>query len=244
MPRQYAPRVDCVCQRCGKHFSLKPSDVRRGRGTYCSRDCAGLAPAAVARTCEICEAPFTAKPSVLQKGYGRFCSQTCYSVSQRTDPMDVFWEKVLLGDDCWEWQAAKTRGGYGVLRANGRAHKLAWVMRAGPIPDGFLVGHTCDNPPCVRNDEPGIYVVRDIARPRFGHLWLGTNADNLADMADKGRSLFGERATNVKLKEAEVREILALKGVLSSYAVADRYGVTQSCVAHIWTRTTWKHVQI
>jgi hypothetical protein len=68
-------------------------------------------------------------------------------------------------------------------------HRVAWELATGePVPSGMDVLHTCDNPPCARNDEPGVYFIRGIYRPRFGHLWLGTNLDNIIDRVEKGRS--------------------------------------------------------
>ena len=78
---------------------------------------------------------------------------------------------------CLEWQGATDKDGYGRICRGSRdegmegTHRVAWVAAFGAIPDGKHVLHTCDNPPCC---EPT-------------HLWLGTNADNNADMAAKGR---------------------------------------------------------
>lgn len=93
-------------------------------------------------------------------------------------------ERLIRGRDeieegCWEWKRATNSMGYGVLTVNYRtayAHRLAWEMENGPIPDGALVLHRCDNPRCVRPD----------------HLFLGTHADNMADMTAKGRHRYGE----------------------------------------------------
>lgn len=85
-----------------------------------------------------------------------------------------FWDQVLIGDGCWEWQGTKGTFGYGVARAWKRqttAHRRAWELWHGSIPEGVHVLHRCDNPPCVRPD----------------HLFLGTPADNVMDMIAKGR---------------------------------------------------------
>ena len=85
------------------------------------------------------------------------------------------WVRVAKGDGCWEWQGARSASGYGsMFSASGGhhvAHRVIWEDVNGPIPDGLWVLHRCDNPPCCRPD----------------HLFLGTPADNTADMIAKGR---------------------------------------------------------
>jgi hypothetical protein len=76
--------------------------------------------------------------------------------------------------DCIEWGGARTSGGYGERRVDGRVryvHRLTWEAEHGPIPNGLHVLHACDNPPCFNID----------------HLFLGTAGDNARDKAAKGR---------------------------------------------------------
>lgn len=92
--------------------------------------------------------------------------------------MDRFWRKVDINPyHCWEWQAA-TKKGYGAFNLNGRnvsAHRLSYELSVGPIPEGQILRHTCDNRPCVRPD----------------HLIPGTHKDNTQDMLDRGRASGG-----------------------------------------------------
>jgi hypothetical protein len=81
---------------------------------------------------------------------------------------------------CLEWAAARDKDGYGRCKWKGkmaRAHRVAWAITHGGIPDGLYVLHRCDNPSCVALD----------------HLWLGTNRDNISDRDAKGRQASGDR---------------------------------------------------
>lgn len=85
-----------------------------------------------------------------------------------------FEEKFYVTPGCWEWTATKSAKGYGQIRWKYEpmiASRVAYALYVGPIPDGLLVRHKCDNPGCV-NPE---------------HLELGTSADNSADMVKRGR---------------------------------------------------------
>lgn len=91
-------------------------------------------------------------------------------------PLEVrFWAHVSKGDGCWEWMGARTNAGHGTVNVGGgrfdRAHRVAWRLAHGEIPDGHVVRHRCDNARCVRPE----------------HLELGTQRDNIHDMMSRGR---------------------------------------------------------
>jgi hypothetical protein len=97
---------------------------------------------------------------------------------------------------CWEAPGTPDPRGRRRVWRNRKwqlAHVAAWEERAEQdVPPGMCVCHTCDNPACRRNDGPeGTYEVGGASYRRFGHLWLGTQAANMADMKAKGRAKAG-----------------------------------------------------
>ena len=138
-----------------------------------------------------------------------------------------FWSKVQKTDSCWNWTAQCGRSGYGQFRFNDyphQAHRVAWILSYGPIPPEKFVCHRCDNRKCV-NPE---------------HLFLGTCADNLADMAAKGRSTRGTKSASAKLTEQDVRDIRNYyQAGQSQRQIAAQFGVSSHAIYSILAGKTW-----
>lgn len=146
-----------------------------------------------------------------------------------------FWPKVAITcpDECWIWQAGQTGTGYGQVKVPGRgpskAHRVAYELANGPIPAGHgyhgtVVMHSCDEPLCCN--------------PR--HLSLGTQAQNLRDMAEKGRRK-GERSPNAKLTEEQALYIKHSNR--SARSIALDLGVRPETAQHIRRGTRWGHLK-
>lgn len=196
---------DRICVWCGAAFNVPDAWVRKGAGTFCSRPCKNAAHTRdpIPRTCEQCGAAFLAGAWFVEHGDGRFCGTRCANTANRTPLEARFWAKVNkngpipaacpdLGP-CWLWTGAPNAHGYGSLALVGTlpragAHRVAWLLTSGEMPSPHLdILHICDVPACVRADGAGTYTVNGTVLPRWGHLAMGTPADNLADARAKGR---------------------------------------------------------
>lgn len=128
-----------------------------------------------------------------------------------------FWSHVnkdgpihpVLGTNCWTWKNIHRNGRhgrYGRFYIGGKgvgAHRYAYTMFVGKVPEGLLVCHKCDNGLCVRPD----------------HLFVGTNSDNMSDMKRKGRSR--------KSPETIIKLSIAHLGIQPSKATRKKMGEAQ-----------------
>lgn len=157
-----------------------------------------------------------------------------YARSIRTTAEDLWAliDKSGGPDSCWLWTGPKDKG-YGRVSWQGKtlsAHRVAWLLVKGPIPDGMSVCHDCpggDNRACCNSS----------------HHFLGTTADNSADMVAKGRSLhrFGALHPRAKLTRAIVDEIRRkyATGQYSQSQLGAEYGVTQVHIGQIVRHEQW-----
>lgn len=147
---------------------------------------------------------------------------------------ELFWSKVAKGgpDDCWEWQGQRQLSGHGNVKRRALsarsigAHRYSWYLATGSMPGDLCVCHRCDNPPCVNP----------------AHLFLGSQADNLRDMREKGRGRNtpaprGIDNQNAYVPDEVIREIreTAASGMWSQKAIARRYGLGETTIS-TWVR--------
>ncbi len=151
-----------------------------------------------------------------------------------------FWSKVDVRDEdeCWPWNACMGTSGdsqrrktvlrygrFGVA-PNGttNAHRVSYVLAVGEVPNGLMVLHHCDNPPCCNP----------------AHLFMGTGKDNATDRETKGRGIAGNR----KLEDWQVGAIVRAheECELTQRQLADAFGVGQSTINRVLNGVS--HVRI
>jgi hypothetical protein len=139
-----------------------------------------------------------------------------------------------LNSGCWIWGGTLVQpDNYGHIEINGErwsAHRLSFTLFKGAIPDGLLVCHWCDTPPCVNP----------------AHLFAGTYQDNIRDMHAKGRArrCCGSLSPHAKLTEAAIPLIrLRLAAGASCRAIGEDFGVSADVINAIRRGRSWKHVE-
>ncbi len=144
-----------------------------------------------------------------------------------------FFAKIDSGKpaDCWLWRAPASTGRYGLFRLHGEKylpHRIMYSVALGAFDPSLCVCHRCDNPRCVNPH----------------HLFLGTHAENMVDMRNKGRAARvgarGELSGRSKLTPEQVLEIRADNRMQRQIAAA--YGIDQSSVSLIKRRINWAHL--
>lgn len=174
-----------------------------------------------------------------------YCTNHYYAFRKYGDPQKLvqkqyhgltleerFWRYVKREEGCWRWLSYIDPLGYGRLNYQGKpmlASRISYMIHFGNIPDGMAVCHKCDNPSCTNPD----------------HLFLGTQADNVADMERKGRARkrgkSGTEHRSAKLTDDDVRAIRS--NGKSDAENAAIYGVSGATIHAVRVGKTWRHVK-
>lgn len=188
-----------VCHRCRNRHCVRPTHLRLGTQADNNRD---------------------------SNRYARGTAKLTHW-RKRLSPKERFWPRVKKGapEDCWIWQGAIVKDGYGTFTLNHtpiRAHRIAWILAYGAIPDGLYVCHNCpngDNPACVNP----------------AHLWLGSALENAQDCIQKGRK---PQSWNTKLNEKLRQHIVTLHhtGLYTQKEMGDLVGLRQSTIGRVLER--------
>ena len=153
-------------------------------------------------------------------------------MANRKFTTERFWARVerIPFSDCWIWTGGCFLSGYGTVRfreRNQHAHRVAWILAFGEIPDGLKVLHRCDVKPCINPS----------------HLFLGTDADNMHDRDNKGRQCKGAKHRCTRLTPKDAQEILWFRHFgLSLSEVSNIFGVTKQRVWQICKGIKAKHL--
>ncbi len=184
--------------------------------------------------CQRCGKHFHQKPSRIAKGKGQFCSLDCKFPNRHDSIADRFFgcigEKTIRGCILWGG-SVDTSKGYGTFFMPGSrptgAHRVAYELMVGPIPEGLYVLHRCDNRLCINPT----------------HLFLGTHQDNIADCVAKGRQARGEKQGFSKLTADDIIAIRRrCQDGESQRSIAEEFGVCQQSISNILRGVLWKHV--
>lgn len=198
----FMPQVDCP--GCGSRFQVYPYKLKNGRNPFCTRHCAAI--------------------------------HRKHRPYQTKSPTERFWKYVTKSKDCWVWKGSIATNGYGLFHLTDNplhyrtifAHRFSYQHHFGPIPDGILVLHHCDNRPCVNPS----------------HLFLGTHFDNAKDAASKNRHTHGAMVGTSKLTDLIVLQIRTLidSKVYPRTQIANHFGVNRSTIDGIANHSLWKHL--
>lgn len=198
------------------------------------------------RHCLFCKKEF--HPFEWEQTRQQFCSVKCRWNSIRAiDSETFFWSRVTKTDGCWIWTGSIMSKGYGRFKKNRRhfyAHRFSLELHLGrKLISGEQANHGCDNRQCVRVGD--------------GHIFLGTQKDNILDAMNKGRMavqrpefhaskkiLSGELHPRAKLNEEIIREIRRLREEgWTQQAIADVVGHDQGNISGILLGKSWAHVK-
>lgn len=139
-------------------------------------------------------------------------------------------EFEVAANGCFETiNRKKNPWGYVYISDNGRTkmlHRFIYEQLIGPIPEGLVIRHTCDNPGCINIE----------------HLLMGTQLENIQDRQDRNRQARGSRMNTSKLSDSEVLEIVDLLRIKGCEEIGKAYNVSNQTISGINTGLYWSHL--
>lgn len=139
-----------------------------------------------------------------------------------------YWSKVDIKskDDCWEWLAGINADGYGNFYCDYKtysASRLSWIFTNGPIPEGKLCLHKCDNRKCVNPN----------------HLYIGTHSDNNSDREWRNPGTSGRQSS---IGASGIRTVQKLfKQGYSQKSISECFGLSTGQIHRLCRGTSGKH---
>lgn len=229
-------RIELVCTFCGKPYVV--TKRAHAKSKFCSSRCFGADRSSKCRTriiCILCGRQVSVRTSAAIAGR-LFCSNKCRL--QRTD-LPSLEDRLCLGSQkdpssgCIIWTGSKDTDGYGQIGLgdgpdrNRKTHRVVYAMAYGEFDQSLHVLHTCDHPSCIRPS----------------HLFLGTHADNMADMAQKGRaSKQGKISLAATIPASTKKQIRSLREAGKPVRfIAEACGVSDYAVVMFSGNKTAKH---
>jgi hypothetical protein len=148
---------------------------------------------------------------------------------------EEFLDKYIVKPDftsCWIWFGQRDKYGYGIINSlDGHffVHRIMYKRYKKDLPDDLIIRHKCDNSNCCNPD----------------HLIPGTQAQNMQDAAQRGRTARGSRSNMARLNEEQVQEIKdrykSYRGVFADFA--REYKVHDETIRYIITGKNWAHIK-
>jgi len=171
------------------------------------------------RSCSWCGIQFTARQFDHSR---RYCSLKCAVDSQI---------KICDPDECWPWQGTTVKG-YGVVcfrselgKYRADARRVAYKIHVGPIPEGMILRHSCDNPICCNYRK---------------HAIIGTHKENTQDAVQRNRMARGEKHGRHKLTSEQVSIVRGMSFcIIQKQEVAALLGISPKHLSRVLSGEKW-----
>lgn len=183
-----------------------------------------MRPNQIPRICGNCSVKFSVRASRVAIGRGLFCSRKCQHDGWRKTAQQRFLSRLVQKNNgCIEYMLDPNEKWYPQVATEDSkresAHRYAWRIAGGVIPEGLFILHQCDNPRCCNVE----------------HLFIGTHQDNMADKVSKGRQAVREKNGRGKLTREQALHAISLRDQGMTYKkIGSIFGVTGEAIMYIY----------